>query len=478
MSSPSFFFYDLETSGFNPRADRIMQFAGQRTDMNLQPVGDPVNVLVALTDDVLPSPDAIMVTGIAPQKTKTEGLTEAEFLQLFTHEVSTPGTIFVGYNSIRFDDEFMRFLHYRNFYDPYEWQWKDDRGRWDLLDVVRMTRALRPEGIEWPFDSEGKPTNRLEYLSKVNGLEHANAHDALSDVEAVIGLAKLLRAKQPKLFDYLLGIRHKKAVAQLVDDNKPFVYSSGKYESQYEKTTIAMKLADHPDKKGILVYDLRYNPEAFMNMTVEELVQAWTYKKDATEPRLPLKTLQFNRCPAVAPLGVLDDDSQKRLSLNLAEIEKNRQLLQKNTQDFVAKLHQAIKIMDKARQESWLADERTVDAKLYDGFFGEQDRTKMSVVRAASASELSSLDVNFSDKRLQAMLPLYKARNFPQSLSDEERSFWDSFKKQQLTAGREPKIKKYFARLEQLSAQSSLSKQQQFLVEELRLYGESLMPSL
>src|SRR5687767_13856438 len=147
----SFFFYDLETSGFSPREARIMQFAGQRTDLDLRPVDEPVNELVKLTDDILPDPDAVLITGITPQQTLADGFTEAEFLQRFTADVATPGTIFIGFNSIRFDDEFMRALHYRNFYDPYEWQWQDNRAKWDLLDVVRMTRALRPDGIQWPF---------------------------------------------------------------------------------------------------------------------------------------------------------------------------------------------------------------------------------------------------------------------------------------------------------------------------------------
>ncbi|HSX37189.1 MAG TPA: exodeoxyribonuclease I, partial [Patescibacteria group bacterium] len=193
----SFFFYDLETSGFNPREARVMQFAGQRTDMELNPVGEPVNVLIKLPPDVLPDPDAVLVTGITPQQTIADGLTEAEFLKYFYEEVVKPDTIFLGFNSIRFDDEFMRYLHYRNFYDAYEWQWQDGCSRWDLLDVVRATRALKPEGIEWPFAPDGKPANRLEYLTKVNKLDHYKAHDAMSDVHATIAMAKLVRTKQP-----------------------------------------------------------------------------------------------------------------------------------------------------------------------------------------------------------------------------------------------------------------------------------------
>jgi exodeoxyribonuclease-1 len=470
----TFFFYDLETSGFNPRRDRIMQFAGQRTDMKLQPIGEPVNVLVKLSEEILPSPDAIMVTGITPQKTKEEGLTEADFMRLFEKEVAQPGTIFVGYNTVRFDDEFMRFIHYRNFYDAYEWQWKDDRTRWDLLDVIRMTRALRPDGINWPFDSEGKPANKLELLASVNKLDHTDAHDALSDVRATIALAQLVHQKQPKLFSYLRDMRDKKKVEKLVNAEEIFVYTSGKYPAEYEKTAVVGKVGPHPDQQGILVFDLRHDPTPYLAMSPEQLVEVWRYEKDSTKQRLPVKTLRYNRCPAVAPLSVLDKQSQERLKIDLDATKKHLDTLKTN-KNFITNLNKAIKIMDKQRQESWLEDEATVDAKLYDGFFGGSDKTKMSVVRAADAEELRNFPAEFDDKRLQALLPLYKARNYPDSLSEEERSFWENFKQQQLAGGKKPALQTYFARLAELAKDSKLSKQKQFLLEELQLYGESLV---
>jgi len=221
----NFFWYDLETSGISPREQRVMQFAGQRTDMDLKPIGAPVNILVRLGEDILPDPEAVLLTGITPQSTLQDGVTEVEFLKLFYEQVATRDTIFVGYNTIRFDDEFMRFMNYRNFYDAYEWQWRDGRSRWDLLDVVRMTRALRPEGIKWPMTDDGKPTNRLELITKLNGVSHEHAHDALADVIASIEVARLIRTKQPKLFDWLLKLRGKNDVKKFLDANQTFIYA-------------------------------------------------------------------------------------------------------------------------------------------------------------------------------------------------------------------------------------------------------------
>ena len=472
----SFFFYDLETSGFSAHKHRIMQFAGQRTDLNLNPIGEPVNVLVKMTPDALPDIDAILVTGITPQQTILDGVSEVEFLRLFESEVALPGTVFVGYNTVRFDDEFMRCLHYRNFYDPYEWQWQEQRSRWDLLDVVRMTRALRPEGIEWPFDSRGKPTNRLELVTALNKLEHEHAHDALSDVEATIAVARLIRNKQTKLFDYLFSMRDKRKVAEMVGQDEPFVYTSGQYPSEFEKTTVAVRLCDHPKKQGSLVYDLRHDPADWVGLTPEQMVDAWRWKKDSDEPRLPVKTLQYNHCPAVAPMGVLDEASQQRLQIDLKQVQAHLKALH-GAPDFTDKLLKAVEIMDKQTQTTFFSAEKDVDACLYDGFFGNEDKQAMRVVRAARPEELGDLGLQLQDHRLEALLPLYKARNFPASLTSEERENWEKFRVQKLLAGGpNSTLAKYAARLQEVASKGGLTGHQEYLLEELKLYAESIAP--
>ncbi len=472
----TFYFYDLETSGFNPREARIMQFGGQRTNLALKPIGEPHSILVKMTEDVLPDPEAILVTGITPQKTRAEGVSEVEFLRLFHEEIAVPDTIFVGFNSIRFDDEFMRYLHYRNFYDPYEWQWKDGRSRWDLLDVVRMTRALRPQGIKWPFDTNGAASNRLMLLTGLNKLEHLEVHDALSDVQASIAVARLVYNKHTKLFDYLLSMRTKQKVAELVGNGQPFVYTSGKYPSEFEKTTVAVKIAEHPKRQGILVYDLRHDPAEVAKLTPSELAESWHRRRDDEGYRLPVKTLQFNRCPAVAPLSVLDADSQSRLKLDVKLIQKNHQKLkaQKGLKD---RLFEALELLDQQRQTALLPDELDVDAQLYDGFFSDQDRVTSRAVRAAEPADLASFSEVLTDDRLQALLPLYKARNFPKTLDAKERVAWEDYRQRKLLGGKAPnRLQRYGMRLEELAQQSNLTGHQKYLLEELHLYAQSLTP--
>lgn len=457
-----------------------MQFAGQRTDMDLKPIGEPVNLLIKMTEDVLPNPAAILVHGTTPQQTVTDGITEAEFVEFFNREVLKPNTIFVGFNNIRFDDEFMRFLFYRNFNDPYEWQWRDGCSRWDLLDVSRMTRALRPGGIKWPFDpAQGKPSNRLELLSGINKLDHVDAHDALSDVNATIAVARLVRQKQPKLFDYLLNLRNKKTVQSLVESNKTFVYSSGKYPGEFEKTAVVANISPHPDKNGILVYDLRHDPGEYIKMSPEQLVDKWKYNKESEEPRLPVKALQYNRCPAIAPLSVLDDASKKRLDVDLKTIDEHLKLL-KSPNSFNKNLLKAIELINAGRKErvGLHINDTEVDTRLYDNFIPDKDRANSAKLRSARPDEISDFAKKFRDQRLKLLVPLYKARNFSKYLSEEEMGYWEDYRKRVLLGGKESSVlAKFMARLQELSA-AGLPAEKQYLLEELQLWAENVVPEM
>lgn len=465
----TFFFYDLETSGLSARNDRIMQFAGRRVDKDFNPVGEPYNLLVTLSDDTLPSPEALFVTGISPQKTVDEGYTEAQFVKILAEDVFTPGTIAVGFNNVRFDDEFIRHLFWRNFYDPYEWTYKDDRSRWDLLDVVRMTRALRPEGINWPVTDDGKPTNRLELLSKANNIEHANAHDALSDVDALIGVTKLIAEKQPQLFEYLLKLRAKKEVQNLInlDDKKAFVYVSGRYDTEWNKATVAFPIAPAPNN-NVVVYDLRYDPSVFIDMSEDELAKImfakWEERQKDGFIKLPVKTLQYNRCPAVAPLGVLEHgEGWKKVGLDSAVVLKHMNILLAHP-DFAERLRG---LSERKREYPVSVDP---EAQLYDGFLNDRDRLRVETVRNATEQELADFQPEFIDERLTPLLLHYKARNYPKSLSESEMKEWEDWRASRLHQ-QLPSILKSLQKYG-----SDTNADHQFMLQEIQLWIESVLP--
>ena len=466
----TFFFYDLETSGLDSRSDRIMQFAGPRTDMDLSPIGEPGNILVALNDDTIPSPDALMVTSITPQKTNDEGYSEADFAKKIINEFFTPDTIVVGFNSIRFDDEFIRHLLWRNFHDPYEWSWKDGRTRWDMLDVVRMTRALRPSGINWPVDEKGEPTNRLELITRANDISHESAHDALSDVEALIGVARLIKESQPQLFNYLLTMRDKKEIKKIInlDDKKPFVYTSGRYDKQYAKTTVAFPLTSAPNG-NILVYDLRYDPTPFIGLSLKELATkiyaTWDERQKEGFLALPVKPLQYNRCPAIAPLGVLEqDDGWQAIGLDRSVIEKHQKTLLTHA-DFAEKVRSIYE--DKPEFKS----SPDPEGQLYNGFLADQDRLRVDAVRNASSHDLADFHPEFSDERLSGLLLHYKARNFPNSLSKDELASWESWRADRL----KKQLPQAISAIKRLSA-ARLGDDKKFILSEIQLWIENILP--
>ena len=466
----TFFFYDLETSGLSAQYDRIMQFAGIRTDMNLQQVGEPYNILVRLNDDTLPSPDAAMVTGITPQQTQADGCTEAEFAKLLMEEVFVEDTIAVGFNNIRFDDEFIRHLMWRNFYDPYEWTWKDGRSRWDLLDVVRMTRALRPDGITWPVDSEGKPTNRLELLSSQNGLEHTKAHDALSDVEALISVTQLIKQNQPQLYEYLLKMRDKNEIKKLVnlDQKQPFVYVSGRLDNEFNKATVAFPLT--AGKNGnVVVYDLRYDPTPFIGLSAKDIAKkfyaTWEERQADGFVKLPVKELQYNRAPAVAPLGVLEQaDGWAKIGLSQELITRHRDILMSapGFAETLRELFEAKKDYQKSNDP---------EAQLYDSFVPDIDKLRIETVRNADERTLADFHPSFSDDRLPDLLLHYKARNFPKSLAEEEVPLWEIWRSERIRVA----LPGFVKSLQRLSS-TVTDESKQFVLQELQLWAESIVP--
>lgn len=469
----TFYFYDLETSSGSPRGGRIMQFAGVRTNEDLEVIGEPDNILVKLADDVLPEPDAILVHGITPQQTLVDGITEAEFLSFFEEQIAQPDTVFVGYNNIRFDDEFMRFAHYRSFYDPYEWHWKDGRGRWDLLDAMRMMRALRPEGLVWPF-LEGKPSVKLELMAKENKILHENAHDALSDVLALIELARRFKQSQPKLFNYLLQVRDKRAVAKLVETDEAFVYTSGKYATEFQKTSVVKMLFRHPRREAAVVYDLRHDPTEWLQKSVEELVKHWTVRYGEDIKRLPIKTIQYNRCPAIAPLVVLDDASKERIGFS-SDFARNGEILRANP-EFVERVKTALDIIEN-EQQTRLPLTENVDNQLYDGFWSDGDRAEITKIRMGDPADFEDLQKTIKNKRLRELMPLYKARNYPSKLTPEEHEAWESVRRKLfIDGGEKSRLARVYARMNEIAKTRKLSSNDEYLLSELQLYIESIVP--
>ncbi|MDB6061677.1 MAG: exodeoxyribonuclease [Verrucomicrobiaceae bacterium] len=473
----TFYWHDYETWGTNPAQDRPSQFAGIRTDLDFNIIGEPLVQYCQPPQDLLPQPEACLITGITPQLAQEKGIPEHQFIASIHRELAAPDTCGVGYNSIRFDDEVTRFALYRNFYDAYEREWKNGNSRWDIIDMVRACRALRPDGIEWPNHDDGKPSFKLEHLTAANNLKHEAAHDALSDVYATIAVAKLIKQRQPKLFDYLFKLRNKREVAALLNlaQKKPVLHISGMFPTERGCAALVLPLAQHPGNNNeIICYDLSVDPAPLLELSAEEIrLRVFTSSAELIGERIPLKTIRLNRCPVVATDKLLDEKIAQRLLIDRSVCERNMQRLLSNT-TLSAKL-----------RDVFVAPERIAltdpEQMLYSGgFFSNADRATMTQVRKASGKQLATQNFVFEDKRLPEILFRYRARNFPATLNEDERAQWQEFCLSRLTdasAGASVVLDNFRAQIAALSAAAPDDTRRTIILQNLAAYADTAIAS-
>ena len=482
MTDISFFWHDYETFGRVPRRDRPSQFAGIRTDAELNEIGAPLMLYCQPAPDFLPDPEACLLTGILPQTCLAQGVPEHQFADAIEAALAAPGTIGVGYNTIRFDDEVTRHLFWRNLIDPYAREWQNECGRWDLLDVVRCAYALRPEGIEWPQHDDGRPSFKLEHLSAANGLSHEAAHDALSDVRATIALAGRIRTAQPKLFDFCFKLRRKEAVWAEIQSAQsqglPFLHISGMYGTERGCVALVWPLAPHPTNKNeLIVWDLSEDPAELLTLSAEQIRgRMFTRQEELPEgqARLPIKTIHANKSPIViGNLKTLSPARAAHWGIDVAQALAHAQLLAKQG-----------RLLDGLWPDVFTRPAAVapvdVDEDLYGGFLGNEDRRNLQRLRGLAPEQLTERvqqgRVGFADERLDELLFRYRARNFPQSLKPSEAQAWQAHcaERLHLGAGGAMTLADFFERIDTLS--ESADERAQELLGALYDYAEQIAP--
>ena len=433
MASHTFLWHDYETFGAQVRRDRPAQFAAIRTDAELNEIGEPIMLYCRPAPDFLPDPQSCLITGITPQHCLEHGVPEHEFAATVERAFSEPGTIGVGYNTIRFDDEITRFMFWRNLIDPYAREWQNNCGRWDLLDVVRTAYALRPEGIVWPTKEDGSPSFKLEHLSKANALTHEAAHDALSDVRATIGLARLIRNAQPRLFDFCLALHKKDRVATEIGwpVARPFLHISGMFPADRGCIALMWPLGVHPTNKNELIaWDLSHDPRELWPLDAATIRTRLFSKRDALPEgmtRLPVKSIHLNKSPMViGNLKTLSPDMAQRWQLDLDRAMQHAEYAAA-APDMSAVWKQVFQREPEAAPD--------VDEDLYGGFVGNNDRRQLTTLRALTPQQLASAHPGFDDARLEEILFRYRARNFPETLSESEQERWEEHRVARLFDG-------------------------------------------
>jgi exodeoxyribonuclease-1 len=475
----TFLWHDYETFGANVRRDRPAQFAGIRTDAELNEVGEPVMFYCQPANDFLPEPQACLITGITPQLCLERGIPEHQFAARIEQALAEPGTIGVGYNTIRFDDEITRFMFWRNLIDPYGREWQNQCGRWDLLDVVRLTYALRPDGIEWPTHADGRPSFRLEDLARANGLAHEAAHDALSDVRATIALARLIRSRQPRLFDFALRLHKKDQVAAELGlpttsaTARPFLHVSGMFPAERGCLAVMWPLATHPTNRNeLLAWDLAHDPSELPLLDVATLRQRLFTRTDdlpAGMSRLPLKSIHVNKSPmVVGNLRTLVPAMAQRWQLDLEAAGRHAAL--------AAALPDMSAIWPEVFKRPAGEETRDVDEDLYGGLVGNADRRRLDQLRGLSGAELAHARTGFDDGRLEELLFRYRARNFADTLTPEEQQRWEAHRSARLLEGEGGALNldRFFAEIDMLSA--GADERAEAILGALYEYAEAIAP--
>ena len=433
----TFLWHDYETFGKNTRTARPAQFAGIRTDEQLNEIGEPIEIFCQPAPDFLPEPEACLITGITPQHCLKNGVPEHEFAEQIFKALSEPNTIGVGYNTIRYDDEITRFMFWRNLIEPYSREWQNGCGRWDIIDLARITYALRPEGIEWPRNEQGNVSFKLTDLTEANHIVHEAAHDAVSDVRATIALARLIKDKQPKLFDFYYNLRQKDQVNNEIglhlNPRQPFLHLSSMFPSERAHLALVFPLSLHPSNKNeVIVWDCAYDPSELFELDVETIQKRMFTRTDELPDgmtRLPIKTIHTNKSPVVIRnLKVLDESAQQRCGLDLALNLRHAAIVA----DKLLSVDLSVVWKKVFQREFELGD---VDEALYSGFVGNNDRNLLNQLLTLSPQALAQAQPNFTDARLTELLFRYRARNYPQTLSEDEYEAWQQHCAERLHGG-------------------------------------------
>jgi exodeoxyribonuclease-1 len=474
MSEFSFFWHDYETFGRMPRRDRPAQFAGVRTDAQLNEIEAPLVRFCQLADDYLPDPESCLLTGITPQQCQAQGVPEHEFAEAIEHQLARAGTVGVGFNSIRFDDEVTRHLFWRSLIDPYAREWQSDCGRWDLLDVVRCAHALRPEGIEWPRRDDGATSFKLEHLAAANGLAHEAAHDALSDVRATLALARLVRVRQPRLWEFCLRLRRKEAVLEEVGTNRPFLHVSGMFGAERGCLAIVWPLAAHPTNRNeLIVWDLAADPAELFALDAATLRERmFTRATDLPEgvSRLPIKTVHLNKSPIViGNLATLSKAMAQHWGVDVDAALQRAALL---CRDATALQGLWPQVFERPAPEA----APDVDEDLYGGFVAPADRQRLNRFRALTAQQMAARRVAFDDARLEELVFRYRARNFPRTLAEPEQRRWNEYRADRLHrgAGGGLTLQAFFDRIDALN--ETADERGQAILSALYDHAEAIAP--
>lgn len=414
----SYLFYDIESSGLNKAFDQVLQFAAVRTDMELNEL-ERYNIIIQLRPDVVIAPMALITHRIPIEKT-FDGLCEFDAMRTIHNLLNEPGTISLGYNTLGFDDEFLRFSFYRNLLTPYTHQYANGCSRMDLLPIAALFRLYKPEVLNWP-DIDGKPTLKLEYLNEANELAKGQAHDALVDVLATVELARRF-SKEEAMWNYLKDSFNKNIDRQRREKLTPLFQS--RLESHDKALMVGVEFgSDNNYQSPVLSIGesrpysnqtlwLRLDLPELRETTLETIDETtWVIRKRFGEPGILLPPLK----------RYWDRLSPERLQIvsdNIAWLQANPALFEE-----IIRHHQEFSYPEIPNLD--------IDAALYQrGFLSKAEQKVCDQFQVASPEERFELLDQFTDEETKILAVRILFRNFPEDAPEEYAEAFDQYMQQ------------------------------------------------
>lgn len=466
VTQKKYCFYDLETSGLDKQNDQIYQFSAIITDEDFNIIDEPINIFCEPRDDVIPHPRAILTTGIDVNDLKEKGLNEYDFAREVNKILSQySGLCVTGYNNIRFDNEFIRNLFYRNALNPYMHEYADENSKSDILGLVRLVFAMRPNIIKWKKNKQGVLSQTLVDMSEANNIQHENAHDALSDVYATLSIAKKIKDDAQELYNYYYKLTDKKYVVSLIENSDVFIHIDRSYGIENSCYSLVMPIAVMPNNpNAVVVWNLRKDPRDILNIPLEENRDELFSSRELNV----LKVIYVNKCPTVVPLEMFVQHSSNRNNINIDECVRNSGFMA-DSPDFIEALTSCIDT------ERSIPDD--VDMQLYSGGFLSYDDTEgLNSLHKSDKYDWKYEKNNFEDERVSLIIERILGRNNKEVLNKNELKEWAKYCLDKFERSNDALTYHEFSlECNELTLKETLSQEQLELISDLKTYVNDLI---
>ena len=410
----AFVFYDTETTGLETAFDQILQFGAIRTDDDLNEV-ERINVRCRLLPHVVPSPGALLATGIRPATLVDPSLPShyEAIQQIRAKLLEWSPAIIIGYNSLDFDENFLRQALFQTLHPTYLTN-TNGNVRGDVMRMVMATAIYAPNAISVPINDRGRDIFKLDQLAPANGFAHDHAHDAIADVEATIHMARLVRDRAPEIWDTMMGATRKQDVSELIMSEPMFAHTAVYHASPY--TYLVTCCGQNPQDNGQLaVFDLAFDPEPYLDNSVEELVGVLE-----GSPK-PIRSIRANAQPILMSSEHLPD-SAKAAGVDGAERQRRVEVIQGNP-GFRERVGEAL--------AARYADEPPsphVEKRIYDGFPSSSDQALLQQIHEMPWEDRAAVVDQLEDDRLKEFGTRLIYFDQPEALPEAKRAELDDWR--------------------------------------------------